>query len=43
VPQQNAIAQKKSCNPDACIKTVRQKGYPFAAAAAWCARNNNGC
>ena len=43
VPQQNAIAQKKSCNPDACIKTVRQKGLPFATAAAWCAKNNNGC
>ncbi len=41
--QQNNIAPKKSCNPDACIKMVRQKGYTFATAAAWCARNNNDC
>ena len=41
--QQNNIVPKKSCNPDACIKMVRQKGYPFATAASWCAKNNNGC
>jgi len=41
--QQNTITKKKSCTPDACIKTVRQKGYPFASAASWCAANNNGC
>ena len=41
--QQNRIVSKKSCNPDACIKAVRQKGYPFATAASWCAAHNNGC
>ena len=41
--QQNAIAPKKSCNPDACMKMVRQKGFTSATAAAWCAKNNNGC
>jgi hypothetical protein len=43
VEQQNTIAKKKSCTPDACIKMVRQKGFPFATAASWCAANNNGC
>jgi hypothetical protein len=43
VEQQNAIAKKKSCTPDACIKAVRQKGFPFASAASWCAAHNNGC
>ena len=48
LPQQqqqlkNNIVSKKSCNPDACIKMVRQKGFPFATAASWCAKNNNGC
>ena len=43
VDQRNAIAKRKSCTPDTCIKSVRQKGYTFAAAAAWCAANNNGC
>jgi hypothetical protein len=41
--KQNNIAPKKSCNPDACIKMVRQKGSTFATAATWCAKNNNGC
>jgi hypothetical protein len=41
--QQNRIVDKKTCNPDACIKAVRQKGFPFATAAAWCAAHNNGC
>lgn len=41
--QQKNIVPKKSCNPDACIKMVRQKGFPFATAASWCAKNNNGC
>lgn len=41
--QQNRIVSKKSCNPDACIKAVRQKGFPFATAASWCAAHNNGC
>lgn len=39
---QNRIV-KKNCTPDACIKAVRQKGYPFASAASWCAAHNNGC
>ena len=43
VQQQNEIAKKKSCTPDACIKMVRQKGFPFASAASWCASHNNGC
>jgi len=41
--QQNRIISKKSCTPDACIKALRQRGYPFATAANWCAANNNGC
>lgn len=41
--QQKNVVPKKSCNPDACIKMVRQKGFPFATAASWCAKNNNGC
>jgi len=47
VPQQQQQLKnnipKKSCNPDGCIKMVRQKGFPFATAASWCAKNNNGC
>ena len=41
--QQNRIVSKKNCTPDACIKALRQRGYPFATAAIWCAANNNGC
>jgi hypothetical protein len=41
--QQNMVVKKKSCTPDTCIKMVRQRGYPFATAAAWCAAHNNGC
>jgi hypothetical protein len=44
VQQQNNIVKgKKNCTPDACQKTVRQKGFPFATAASWCATHNNGC
>lgn len=41
--QQNRIISKKNCTPDACIKALRQRGYPFGRAANWCAANNNGC
>jgi len=41
--QQTRIVSKKNCTPDACIKALRQRGYPFATAANWCAANNNGC
>jgi len=39
----NRIVSKKNCTPDACIKMLRQRGYPFATASRWCAANNNGC
>jgi len=41
--QQNRIVDKKRCNPDACMKALRQKGYTYATAASWCATHNNGC